>query len=72
VGGAAKAKDYFQRKELQAAKEKHPATFEAMNLMEADAATHNSVPMVTVPSFLSQLFEPFSSRYDEIAPVDLN
>ena len=72
VGGAAKAKDYFQRKELQAAKEKHPATFEAMNLMEADAATHNSVPRVTVPSFLSQLFEPFSSRYDEVAPVDLN
>lgn len=65
-------KDMHHREAYEQVKANHPELFLRITLCEADLATHNAVPMVCNPLFLSKLFYNFSRRYGHIAEVDLN
>lgn len=70
VGGIAMDKDYYHRYVYDRLKTKFPSFFNQVNTFEAEYSRHTAVPIVATPSFLAQLFEPFSSRYSNIAKVD--
>ena len=72
IGGIAKDKDYYHRKKYDLLKEKHPGFFSAIHVFEANVSTHNAVPIVSTPTLITKVFEKFSSRYSEIAQVNMD
>jgi len=72
IGGIAKDKDYYHRKKYDLLKEKYPDFFSAIHVFEANASTHNAVPIVSTPMLITKVFEQFSSRYSEIAQVNMD
>ena len=71
TGSIAREKDYYHRREYDQLKQRYPMFFSAIHTVEADYASHNAVPIVAVPSFLTQPFAGFSSRYVKLAEVDM-
>ena len=72
VGGIASDKDHYHRKNFNRLEKEYPAFFDSIHVFKADYSTHNAVPIAATPTLLSQLFEPFSSRYTNIAFVNEN
>jgi len=72
IGGIAKDKDYYHRKKYDLLKEKYPDFFSAIHVFEANVSTHNAVPIVSTPMLITKVFEQFSSRYSEIAQVNMD
>jgi predicted alpha/beta superfamily hydrolase len=70
IGSADHDKDSYHRIVYEKAKEKHPDFFESVYTYEANESTHNAVPIVANPYFLSKFFYPFSRRFGDIAVVD--
>lgn len=71
IGGYYNDKDGYHRAVYDKTKAKHPDFFESIHTYEANESTHNAVPIVANPYFLSKFFYPFSRRFSEIAIVDL-
>ncbi len=69
VGGIQEYKDAGHRKGLNELKLKYPSFFDEINYFEAEYASHNAVPIVANPYFLTKLFSNFKARYFEIAEV---
>ncbi|NBC24128.1 MAG: hypothetical protein GVX78_00750 [Bacteroidetes bacterium] len=72
IGGIAKDKDYYHRKKYDLLKEKYPDFFNTIHVFEANFSAHNAVPIVSTPMLITKVFEKFSSRYSEIAQVNMN
>lgn len=72
IGGSHPAKDKYHRAAYEEVKQQVPAFFEAVSLYEANQSTHNAVPILANPYFFTQLFAPYSTRFAQIAEVDLN
>lgn len=70
VGGMASDKDFYHRRVYNRLKAEYPDFFSDIRLSEADQSAHNAVPIVTVPQLIMHFFSEFSSRYNQIAPVD--
>jgi hypothetical protein len=71
IGGKAFNKDSIHRLPYEKLKVRFPELFENINTYEANLSTHNAVPILADPYFLSLLFHKFSSRLSSIAKVDL-
>ena len=72
VGGADQVKDMYHHLTYKKMRNDFPELFNNMHVFEAKHSAHNAVPIVAMPSFLSECFTPFHNRYAEIAKVDLN
>lgn len=70
VGGVAKDKDYYHRRKFDELKLAYPTFFDSINVYTADQSSHNAVPIVATPFFLTKLFSRFSSRYSAVASVN--
>lgn len=71
IGGIAKHLDYHHRKKYNQLKLEFPSFFTSISTFEANYSSHSTVPIVATPTFLTRIFNEFSSRYVEIAPVDM-
>ena len=72
VGGADQVKDMYHHLTYQKMRKDFPDFFNTIHVFEAKHSAHNAVPIVAMPSFLSECFTPFHNRYAEIAKVDMN
>jgi predicted alpha/beta superfamily hydrolase len=72
VGGLNNSKDKYHRENYEKVKSKYPDFFQSINTLEANTSAHNAVPMVANPVFLTNLYEKFSTRFTEVAEVDMN
>jgi predicted alpha/beta superfamily hydrolase len=70
IGGIALDKDYYHRREFDKLKLKYSTFFNSVNIFLAYQSSHNAVPIVSTPFFLTNIFSDFSSRYLEIAKVN--
>lgn len=70
IGGIAMDKDYYHRQEFDKLQLKYSALFNSVNIFVADQSSHNAVPIVSTPFFLTNIFSDFSSRYSGIAKVN--
>lgn len=70
IGGIALDKDYYHRREFDKLKLKYSTFFNSVNIFVADQSSHNAVPIVSIPFFLTNIFSDFSSRYSGIAKVN--
>ena len=71
IGGLANGKDSIHRLPYERLKLLYPEFFENIHTYEADLSSHNALPIVANPYFLSLLFNNFSRRFSSIAAVDL-
>jgi|TARA_R110002110_G_scaffold35008_10_gene118549 predicted alpha/beta superfamily hydrolase len=71
IGGIAHNKDIHHRNKYEALKIKFSEFFNSINTFEADYSAHNGVSIVASPALLTKIFKDYSSRYSEIAKVDL-
>jgi predicted alpha/beta superfamily hydrolase len=69
VGGT---KDQHHKKKWDELQEKYPNYFKDINTYEAGYSSHNAVPIVTTPIFLTKIFDKYSKRYYKIAEVNSN
>jgi hypothetical protein len=65
-------KDTAHREKYNQLKTQFPSFFNSINVFEADFSTHNSVPIVAMPTLLSKIFIAYRARYFEIAEVDID
>ncbi len=72
IGGPEPSKDGYHRTRFDAALTANPAVAEQLTVFRSEFATHNALPIVATPHFLTQLFHGFSLRFADIAQVDLN
>ena len=72
IGGKVEGKDNYHRAFYEQLKAGHPDFFEKTERCEADFSSHNAVPIACSPAFLSNLFQDYRGRYNEIAQVDAN
>jgi len=72
AGSPNRTKDIHHRKLYDKLKANHPRIFEGLNTLESNAASHNAVPIVAMPTFLNDHFYDFSIRFDDLAVVDKN
>jgi hypothetical protein len=70
IGGIALDKDYYHRREFDELKLKYSTFFNSVYIFVADQSSHNAVPIVSIPFFLTNIFSDFSSRYSGIAKVN--
>jgi len=70
TGGIALDKDYNHRREFDKLKSKYSTFFNSVNVFLADQSSHNAVPIVSTPFFLTDIFSDFSSRFSGIAKVN--
>ncbi|SHJ83594.1 Putative esterase [Arenibacter nanhaiticus] len=64
-------KDVAHRMKYDKLKIQFPSFFNSIITFEANYSAHNSVPIVTMPTLLTKVFEDYRSRYFEIATVDM-
>lgn len=72
VGGADQSKDRYHNSAYSKLRNEYPDFFNNIHAFEATFSSHNAVPIVSMPNFLSECFTPFHNRYAEIAQVDMN
>ena len=70
IGGIALDKDHYHRREFDKLKLKYATFFNSINIFVADQSSHNAVPIVSMPFFLTNIFSDFSSRFSGIAKVN--
>ena len=70
IGGIANSKDYYHRKKYNQLKDKYPDFFKTISVFEADYSAHNAVPIISIPTLITRIFESFSHRYSNIAKVN--
>lgn len=72
VGSPDQSKDAYHYAAYQKALATNPTFFENIHVFEANFSAHNAVPIVAMPSFLSECFTPFHNRFKDVATVDMN
>lgn len=72
VGGADQSKDMYHNLAYKKLRSEYPNFFNNIHVIEAVHSAHNAVPIVAMPSFLSDCFSPFQSRFNQLAKVDMN
>jgi len=72
VGSRDQSKDAYHYAAYQKALATNPTFFKNAHVYEANFSAHNAVPIVAMPSFLSECFTPFHNRFKDIAAVDMN
>jgi predicted alpha/beta superfamily hydrolase len=71
-GSTHTSKDYWHRTIFNEIKSKHQSVMSKLHIYTSDVASHTSVPLVTTPEILSNIFLPFALRFDHIAKIDDN
>jgi predicted alpha/beta superfamily hydrolase len=72
IGGSDHSKDFYHRMKYNQMKAQYPLFFNQIRTFEANSSSHNAVPIVATPYFLSELFADFSQRFDSIAVVNMD
>ena len=70
IGGIKEGKDKGHRELFNNVEKEIPFFINSINVYKANSSTHNSVPIVSNPIFLSELFKNFRTRYTHIAKID--
>lgn len=71
-GSSHSSKDYWHRTIFNELKTQHQSVMSKLHIYTSDVASHTSVPLVTTPEILSNIFLPFALRFDHIAEIDDN
>jgi tetratricopeptide (TPR) repeat protein len=72
VGGADQSKDIYRNLAYKKLRSEYPNFFNNIHVFEATHSAQNAVPIVAMPSFLSDCFSAFQSRFNSLAKVDMN
>ena len=71
IGGAARSKDFYHRKNHTQLKTDFPIFYKTINTFDAEYSKHSAVPIVAVPFILTKIFRDFSDRYTKIAEINV-
>lgn len=63
-------KDPYHRKAYEELKPKYPDFFSQVHTFMANFSGHTGMPITSVPELLSEAFNPYTGRYNEIAKVN--
>lgn len=72
VGSAAQSKDKHHREAFEELVKTQPSFVAGINLLKAEFAAHNSVPMVASAAFFTEHFYEFSDRFTATPLIDMN